>query len=263
MAAILILGVNDHVLKGSGILPGVLTGKISDFAGLFFFPLLLAGVFRLFWSNRPVRAHGLATVLTALTFAGLKLDPWLNVIAARAGASFVMDATDLCALPMVGLSYLWMTRRPSIRWPRLQLPMAFLAAVATAATSRPPSLIAWEAQQHQAGDPPPCFALEPSVMGPGPGQETFVADLRLKGLEICDVTLESARLLLPTETREGTFDKQNLRLGPDEYAPVVVSFPSSPKDLKDQVFSKGKIEVELSVGGVPHRWSGSLSNWQP
>ena len=34
--------MNDHVLKHA--CPGVVTGKLSDFAGLFFFPLFLADV---------------------------------------------------------------------------------------------------------------------------------------------------------------------------------------------------------------------------
>src|SRR4051812_3923935 len=46
LAAVLVLAVNDHLLKGSGLLPGWLTGKLSDFAGLFFFPVLLAAVVR-------------------------------------------------------------------------------------------------------------------------------------------------------------------------------------------------------------------------
>ena len=46
IAAVLVLTLNDHVLKGSGLLPGWLTGKLSDFAGLFFFPLLLAALAR-------------------------------------------------------------------------------------------------------------------------------------------------------------------------------------------------------------------------
>ena len=40
LAALALLALNDHVLKGSGVLPGWLTGKISDLAGAFFFPLL-------------------------------------------------------------------------------------------------------------------------------------------------------------------------------------------------------------------------------
>ena len=39
LLSILILLLNDHVLKSS--VPSWLTGKLSDFAGLFFFPFLL------------------------------------------------------------------------------------------------------------------------------------------------------------------------------------------------------------------------------
>jgi hypothetical protein len=39
MLAIGILLLNDHVLKG--LFPGPMTGKLSDFAGLYFFPLAL------------------------------------------------------------------------------------------------------------------------------------------------------------------------------------------------------------------------------
>ena len=41
IGAVALLAVNDHVLKGRGWLPGWLTGKLSDLAGLYFFPVLL------------------------------------------------------------------------------------------------------------------------------------------------------------------------------------------------------------------------------
>ncbi len=34
--ALAVLVANDHALKGSGLVPGALTGKLSDFAGLAF-----------------------------------------------------------------------------------------------------------------------------------------------------------------------------------------------------------------------------------
>lgn len=46
LAAVAVLAANDHLLKGSGLLPGALTGKLSDVAGLFFFPLLLSAAIR-------------------------------------------------------------------------------------------------------------------------------------------------------------------------------------------------------------------------
>jgi len=46
LAAVLVLAVNDHVLKGSGLLPDMVTGKLSDVAGLFFFPIFCAATVR-------------------------------------------------------------------------------------------------------------------------------------------------------------------------------------------------------------------------
>lgn len=42
LLAVGLLLLNDHLLKH--IAPSVLTGKLSDFAGLFFFPFLAAAV---------------------------------------------------------------------------------------------------------------------------------------------------------------------------------------------------------------------------
>jgi hypothetical protein len=40
-AALSVLVLNDHWLKGAGLLPGWLTGKLSDFAGLIVAPILV------------------------------------------------------------------------------------------------------------------------------------------------------------------------------------------------------------------------------
>ena len=37
-AALTILVLNDHLLKGAGLVPALLTGKLSDFAGLIVAP---------------------------------------------------------------------------------------------------------------------------------------------------------------------------------------------------------------------------------
>jgi hypothetical protein len=42
VTCILVLLLNDHLLKGT--IPSILTGKLSDFAGLFFFPFLFAAL---------------------------------------------------------------------------------------------------------------------------------------------------------------------------------------------------------------------------
>jgi hypothetical protein len=112
LAAILVTAANDHLLKGSGLLPGWLTGKLSDFAGLFFFPLLVAAVLR----AKTARARTIVVVATGALFAAFKLSPracaWIAPI-----AGVTPDATDLIALPMLAVAWWWMARwRPSPRW---------------------------------------------------------------------------------------------------------------------------------------------------
>ena len=46
VGSIALMAANDHFLKGSGLLPGLVTGKLSDFAFLFFAPIVLAALTR-------------------------------------------------------------------------------------------------------------------------------------------------------------------------------------------------------------------------
>jgi hypothetical protein len=131
LVCLVLLGVNDHFLKGSGVLPGWLTGKLSDFAGLAFFPLLLtAGADTMVWLvtkrvDFTLRRWKLwlAIAATGIAFAALKLVPG----AARAldsvlGGWTVADPTDLVALTALGLSA-WVGHREIARVPlgRLEL----------------------------------------------------------------------------------------------------------------------------------------------
>lgn len=133
IAALILLAVNDHLLKGSGWLPGVITGKLSDFAGLFFFPLLFTACLdvMLHALNR-VRGEArhdaslrmwklwLAAAVTTAVFTGIKLSEQLAhwygelILAMDLGDFFpavriVQDPTDLAALPMV-LCAVWFGR---------------------------------------------------------------------------------------------------------------------------------------------------------
>ena len=133
LGALLLLAVNDHLLKGSGLLPGVITGKISDFAGLFFFPLLLTAcldvlLHGLNWlAGRSVVDASLrlsklvgAGLFTALLFTSIKLSAEAAAIYAQAlhavdllgllpGISIVQDLSDLLALPAIGAA-IWFGR---------------------------------------------------------------------------------------------------------------------------------------------------------
>src|SRR5262245_53546805 len=87
LAAVGVLALNAHLLKGSGVLPGALTGKLSDFAGLFFFPLLLAaiagGISRALRGRDIDDRRSLAaatSIATAAGFVAVKLLPAVNTL---------------------------------------------------------------------------------------------------------------------------------------------------------------------------------------
>lgn len=115
VGSLALLLVNDHVLKQSGALPGVLTGKLSDFAGLMVAPTVLMVMLSL--AGLRDRRNWLGCHLAVgAVFAGIQIVPavaagWSNLIGAL-GVSWVttMDPTDLIALPMLAVSYLVLGR---------------------------------------------------------------------------------------------------------------------------------------------------------
>lgn len=105
--ALVVLVLNDHVLKYAGLLPGWLTGKLSDFAGLVVCPVLAAWLVR----ARTDRVRALAFGIVAALFSAVKLSP----AAARALVTLVgwlgirwrlwCDPTDLVALVALPLAW--------------------------------------------------------------------------------------------------------------------------------------------------------------
>lgn len=76
IAAVSLLLLNDHVLKAAW--PSWTTGKLSDVAGMVFFPLLLAALAELFLPlRRPTHRQVLAACIgaTAAVFASVQLIP--------------------------------------------------------------------------------------------------------------------------------------------------------------------------------------------
>lgn len=109
LVALLVLAVNDHVAKQRW--PGLVTGKVSDAAGLVAAPAVLALLLGPLARRTRVRPHlpALATALTGLGFAAVKLDPdaahLLSVVLGRLVPSRVLaDPTDLAALPALGVA---------------------------------------------------------------------------------------------------------------------------------------------------------------
>ena len=60
-----LLGLNDHLFKYQW--PGAVTGKLSDFAGMIFFPLIVEYI---------VRSRRTAVALTGAVFFLVKATPW-------------------------------------------------------------------------------------------------------------------------------------------------------------------------------------------
>lgn len=112
IGALALLVLNDHALKGAGVLPGWLTGKLSDFAGLFVAGVLLAALAR----ARTARRVAIAQAVVGMGFTAFKLVPILSVAAnaiyGLVGLSWVVvtDPTDLLALPTLALAYVLVVR---------------------------------------------------------------------------------------------------------------------------------------------------------
>ena len=119
LAALVVLGVNDHLLKGRGALPAWVTGKLSDLCGLLFFPLLVTAVAdvvaygvaratgaRVDFSLRRWKLAA-AIVLTAAVFVPLELSAaWGELYVRTLGrlgfpSDTTRDPTDLVALVML------------------------------------------------------------------------------------------------------------------------------------------------------------------
>lgn len=78
VGAIALLIANDHVLKAS--FPGWWTGKLSDVAGMVFFPLMLQALWELLDRREPFRARRGVLIAcagaTGLVFAATNTIPW-------------------------------------------------------------------------------------------------------------------------------------------------------------------------------------------
>jgi hypothetical protein len=132
LAALALLLLNDHVLKAAW--PGPVTGKLSDLAGMAFFPILLLSAWELVfalrgrWRGPTVLALATAVAVTAAGFILIKTVPmaaqtagwmlgwsqWLLSLPVHllmgaplppiSRAMIVADPTDLAALPALTLA---------------------------------------------------------------------------------------------------------------------------------------------------------------
>ncbi len=115
--ALAVLLLNDHVLKGAGVLPGWLTGKLSDFTGLWVAPPLLSALVLALVKDaaqspkRQRAAAGFAVAAIGLGFAAIKLDAGAAQLAERLFSLFGVrsriwvDPTDLWALGVLPFAF--------------------------------------------------------------------------------------------------------------------------------------------------------------
>lgn len=125
LGAIVVLSINDHLLKAH--CANAVTGKLSDIAGLVFFPLLLAELWRLLTRRTSQWQIVMACIVTGAGFSAVKLLalpgdayrwglaylqwPFRALIQARLvdviPVQLTQDPTDLLALPALGIA-LWL-----------------------------------------------------------------------------------------------------------------------------------------------------------
>jgi hypothetical protein len=156
LAAIAVLLLNDHLLKHA--VPSTLTGKLSDFAGLYFAPYVsLAVVFavlsvrRRSWPGHAIAAAtycAIGLLFTVLKTSADASDIFITAVSAMTGVriSFVTDPSDLLALSSMPVSFaLWARQLPREPLERSRARLSLravalsLAGIAIVATSSPPA----------------------------------------------------------------------------------------------------------------------------
>ena len=109
LASLALLVLNDHVLKGAGLLPGVITGKLSDVTGMLVAPVVLACLLRV----RSRRGLALAHVAVGVGFAVMEVTDFAPMLTDKALALVGMhwvatrDLGDLLVLLLLPLCDRW------------------------------------------------------------------------------------------------------------------------------------------------------------
>lgn len=124
IVVLVVLVVNDALLKSAW--PGAMTGKLSDLAGLLFFPLVPVAIVEVLTRRAASRGLLAASIaVTGVVFASAELIPAveeaLEIIWGRLQppgwsgrrVAFTADPTDLFAL--VALAGAWLIGRRSLR----------------------------------------------------------------------------------------------------------------------------------------------------
>lgn len=270
------LALNDHVLKGSGLLPSVVTGKLSDVAGLFVVPVLAAGIAAQLgvMGRSLVRVAVGSAVASGLVFAAIKTSPeacaWLTL----RGVPTVYDVSDLVALPALVAAWAYVAHRvnhhgrgddaPGGRTTAFERFGLFFAAIASLATSPAPRpFTAWQVSQGQGeGRVVGCARIDVWVAKSGKeGAGLFVgADAQ----STCDVRVTRAELVIDGRTYPAAeLPREPVHPGGKAYVPFLFDNEKLWNDNKRE----GTLVLSIVTGGAPselrfpleHVWTNDRS----
>lgn len=261
LAAVALLVLNDHALKGSGLLPGAITGKLSDVAGLFFFPLLLTslarGSARLAGRDLDARLAlaVICTTATGVVFTLLKVHGPFNAFMTSVWGVNTMDASDIFALPVLVLSAAFMFRhapgeRGAAHPARRVMDFAAVgaAALAAIATSPPPP------KEPPAPTPPQrvgvaaesCALIEASRCERSSTMTYVVVEATGLGPGPCSVQVHGARERAARVTPVDMLPAP-VRVDPEQRATFSLTFLRSIS--KEEQGSAASFTIDASVGG--------------
>jgi hypothetical protein len=130
---LILLLLNDHYLKDT--YHNWFTGKLSDFAGLFIFPLFFVA-----WNARFSQHIYWLTAILFILWKSPLADPLIEVFnqLEMLHISRVLDWTDLWALSILPFSYFYQRTIPTKKVSLTPLPIMIIASFSFIATSRSP-----------------------------------------------------------------------------------------------------------------------------
>ncbi len=161
-----LLVVNDHILKGAGILPQIITGKLSDFAFLFFVPVIVAYLFRV----KTMIGLSISYLAVGVFFSAINISAHFSRLVENLfGAAFIPialwpDTTDLVALTTLPCSILLLLRAKTTKSIQpakyLQFSVVFVCLLTCVATSaiqptHEPIYMTWKEFRESAEVMPP------------------------------------------------------------------------------------------------------------
>jgi hypothetical protein len=143
--SIAILLMNDQVLKV--VYPSWITGKLSDFAGLFFFPFIVSVILGISLSKFRISKINLGKIsfgLVVVWFSLIKTIPLVNALTTDLSSIllgyrtiFILDPTDLVALLSTIPAYIIWNQPNQIKPTYTAYISFFFASLAVIATSPP------------------------------------------------------------------------------------------------------------------------------